>query len=419
MKNRQQTTGPTEATADTNALGAGDSQRGPQGDMGNAAAQDAMCAAGTNIGQAPGDVKTVLTLAAQEPSTGTLIGGDGDSGSLSWVDLASEYGEMDGVVGEIPRVAQTPEAAQNTIWFLYEFASERDCEGSQAVVDLGTGAMTLEPIPEVHNPGFADAGRQALLSTLTAAEHVTDNTMSDGNGGVVDPISDPKVRSFEDTIAAGAAARSALVSKYGFDPADRSIEAVEAAATRLDTAEVFGFIDQYLTAFFVHGAGDGSLNYKEGKEAIEAQPLSAFFGNPPGADQLPDGRAVIDCKGYSAVSQLLLNTLTAQVNEFNSQNFTYLFMVPRHQMALLKVGDSIALVDNDNVTTLSAKAEEIAHLQSLHEEACGPWWWKTADPELSGPMDLDSLPSVNAYLDKFYKDGQERKPAWGGLLNVI
>ena len=91
-----------------------------------------------------------------------------------------------------------------------------------------------------------------------------------------------------------------------------------------------------------------------------------FFGNPPPLAQLPDGRCIIDCQGFAALSTSLFEMMYPKQD---ANHFCIPLDCPNHEMALMKIDDQVFVVDNDSITPLEVSKEEIDYLESTYKSA--------------------------------------------------
>lgn len=384
---------------------------------GNSAAIDAM---GSDSAQAADTsaLKLMIRMAAESKDFGSLLGQDGTHTTLSGEDFVTGLDDLERAMPEFHALADSPVQAEQAIWQIYEITTLPTSTDKQYALDLDAGALVEIPLSGRFARSSLDAMLKAARRTLTAKEAIRDNKAP---GALPwqddrDPVSGTEKDDFADTIDDAMTARSTLRSTFGFDPSDRSIEAVQAMSGRLEDAQISAFVDAYLTAFFVHG---GNLEYDHG--LIESKPLSVFFGNPLGCDQLPDGRGIIDCQGFGAVGRLILSTLRDKANERGADNLSLPFSINNHQLVLLIAGTEGSVVDNDTVHTMSLSKAELDHIHALHDSRfSGPPFWESVG-ELTGPIDLNALPSLAIVVNRVCANFgwyNQPKVAWMEALNV-
>ncbi|MFT4978876.1 MAG: hypothetical protein ACI8S6_004786 [Myxococcota bacterium] len=411
MLTRQQAVEPLATEQDSSSLS---SLAMPvQQPRGNAAAIEAMSSSSAPVevqSAGAGASSLLLKLSGLSTPFATLLGGDGKTETLSGEDLIRGQKALVAALPDLKEHADTPAQASEAIWLLYELTTLPADVTRQRALDLGSGAIVELPMPEKFSRGTLGTMLSVTRRNLTAAETIQDNK---GPGGS-DPVSRTEKDDFESTVGAAMAARDQLKRTFGFDPSDRSFAAIEILVGRIPDARIGEFVDAYLTAFFVHG---GNLTYDH--DVIESQPTSAFFGSPPGCDQLPDGRGIIDCQGFGAVGRLILAALKGSTNERGGEDLCLPFAIKNHQVVLMLAGTSGCVVDNDQVHPLPLSTAEREHLHALHESRFSYFWGETKS-ELTGPIDLSVLPSlqtvINTISARFGWVGP--KVSWMEALNV-
>ncbi|MEQ1568264.1 MAG: hypothetical protein ABMA64_21675 [Myxococcota bacterium] len=321
-------------------------------------------------GQAP---ETALRLLRSNPAVGEFKGWDGQPGDLSQVDLNVCAGALAEQVGAL---RDSPDEARELVWFLYELANPVADPGRQRVCDLQTGALYVVAYEPAEGHGDAASGCFALGSQLTHRDRWIDS------GDAIGPA-DPSqgARSFEDTLPAALEARDRLIYRHAFDVDDRTLGPIRAQRHLLDPGEVDPFVDDYLTAFYVNGARQTGLRYAP---SVKADPVGAFFRDPPACDLLPDGRGIIDCKGFAMVSEVLYDCLLGASDGPQTEQHTWKFAIAgatAHQLLLRWSDDGATVVDDDELRTVALEPDDLAYLREVAEATGG------AQPD--GWIDLD------------------------------
>lgn len=205
---------------------------------------------------------------------------------------------------------------------------------------------------------------------------------------------------FDSSCSSAEAAKSHLLQEYGFAPEDtHDLDKVKAMAAKLNTPDkVADFISHYMQANFVHS---GSTNWTLGARMAETLGLSdaLFFGHPPGLDQLPDGRCLMDCEGFSKLSQTLLNYLAPQHQALP-------ITVPGHIFTLAKMDDKMYLFDNGALVKPDFSDAEKAHFSDKAQNFDSAW--DSLNPFRSATLTEDDFPSLYRYV-KAYPHAQEPK----------
>jgi hypothetical protein len=344
-----------------------------------AALEEGQGSSAQSIRCAPAEVKRLLDL-VRSPILERIASFDKISGDISGYDWTTGNGLLPDLLPLMRQLAPSEIVFQDTIWFLYEMTSLEPDPSMQRVYDLDSGVIRTMPIPQGMDFDRIRAGVAHAQAKLTA-----NNTLRDNQG---DAIERTGREDFSSTIADAQAARARLSSVFHFDPSDRSLKAVRDMRGGLRPDELQPVLDDYLTAFFVSGASP-----HEGlKYAV--RDIGALFDDPPSCDQLPDGRGIIDCKGFSALSQLLFRELSGGQINADPTEITYQFAVRGHQMALIRTGSEVMAIDNDAVVPLSMSGAELGELEELHASAEGG--------SLRGPIDLEALPTLGRFVADIY-----------------
>lgn len=208
-------------------------------------------------------------------------------------------------------------------------------------------------------------------------------------------VSQSKLKDFD--LAASARhsdrAKARLQETYQFSPENPyDLKAVKAMAAKLKTpAAQADFIQQYLTAHYVHPGDNTGWSLSAHLSERVGLSESVFFGNPPGLDRLPDGRCVMDCEGFAKISQILLDAVAPG-------NQSLPIRVPGHIFTAAQLGDSFYVFDVGQSIGVKLSPEETRQFKDLYENYDSRL--NNLDPFQRSPrMSRDDFPALYAYTD--------------------
>jgi hypothetical protein len=213
-------------------------------------------------------------------------------------------------------------------------------------------------------------------------------------------ILEPSKNAFKDfDLSEGARkaefARQELRVKYGFEPANpHDLNAIKAIKAKLKTPEdQVNFIGLYLNAHYEHPGKGTSWSALAHLSERLGMSEKVFFGNPPPLDRLPDGRALIDCEGFTKLSQILLDTLAPG-------NLSLPIRQPGHVFNLAKVGDRVYAFNNQHVQAVEMSPPELQKFSALQDDYSSQW--TALNPFKQSPrMTAANFPGLYKYTELF------------------
>lgn len=204
---------------------------------------------------------------------------------------------------------------------------------------------------------------------------------------------------FSESAPDALAARERLRTDYGFHlRAGASLAEVARIKDTIPTEKIPAFMEDFMTAFYAHAGGvtwDSKVFDQSGAESL-------LFGNPPPLEQIPDGRSLIDCEAYASIAGVLLNKLVASADQPGNQNYSLQFMIPKHQLAVMRMGEDVYIIDNNHVRPIKMSEEEKTLLQSKYDQQFSSWTGGAlgySKKPLSGELDRQAFPSIDSYVD--------------------
>jgi hypothetical protein len=156
-------------------------------------------------------------------------------------------------------------------------------------------------------------------------------------------------------------ARQKLADQYGFHPTNPyDLKEMAKLKGSIARADVPKFMELYMTAFYEH-PGDGTAwnTWMSGDQLSQA----VLFSTPSMLDQMPDGRRLVDCQGFSRLGEILMDTLIPGKDQANV--FYKSIRIPGHELALMRDGGRLYIIDNNEVTELKVSKAELDYLGAV------------------------------------------------------
>lgn len=319
-----------------------------------------------------------------------LAGRDGRTADLSAVDLtAASRAEIDGLMASLKRDGYngTEQDLVRAILTLTRDGVGRPEAKTFQAFSFDTG--TVDSVAFVDGPAGRPAAKQTasdVRDRVLRAETVADGALFHTN------TYDSAFLNRDSRINAALDARKALATEFGFAPANPfDLTAVAASRPHIPRSRIPEFLHLYMTAHFEHPGGGTAWH---GFMASDGVSQAMLFGTISHTDQLPDGRRVVDCQGFSRIGEILLDTLIPGRDQGNV--FYKSIRVPGHEMALLRDGASLYVIDNNKVEKLPASDDELAYLKSVVEVSS---WMPTLLPLDNVDIPRETLPCLYDYVN--------------------
>jgi hypothetical protein len=325
---------------------------------------------------------------------GKMAALDGKVADLSSVDLThASQAHIDGLMASLKKDGYNG-TEQELVTAILTLTRDTRSQQQYQAFQFKTG--------QVNSLAFAEQPRAEAVAkqpaVLTAGE-VRDRVL---RAGTVDKLALGHTNTYNSTslnsdtkINAMLDARKALADRFGFKPSNPyDLQAIAAIRPKIPRHQVAEFMELYMTAHFVH-SGKGTA--WGGFVASDTVSKAMLFGDYDAMDQLPDGRRVVDCQGFSRIGEILLDTLVP--GRDNGTVFYKSIRIPGHEMALFRDGKNLYVVDNNKVAKLKASEAEMTYLKAVLDRYNA----------LDGTVPLDdldigrkSLPSLYAYVRAKY-----------------
>lgn len=216
------------------------------------------------------------------------------------------------------------------------------------------------------------------------------------------------VKDLNVTFAAQEAgySRKLLKQKYQFQPENPyDLQAIKAIKDKLKTPEdKANFISHYMNAFYQHPQDNtswGLLTRMAEKAGLAEQ---VFFGNPPPLNRLPDGRCLIDCEGFTKLSQILLQTLAPESKSMP-------IIQPGHIFNVAQIGDQFFVFNNTSLQELKLSPSEVKNFDALQSDYNSRW--DRLNPFRQKPiMSQKDFPAIYAYVDQSKVFSDPKQAPW-------
>ena len=346
------------------------------------------------------DVRLRAETMAGGGTLAEIAGHDGLGTDISPTDLTLAGPQEILTLLDAMKVGGYDASEQGFIEMLYAITDPptlSDGDATEQVYDIGSGQLVdRERSEAVLAPKERKNGPERTRRTLASRHAVADNALVErgllGPGQVVDPVNTyvSQKNYYDDTIGEAMGARRRLAEQYGLDISDRSLDAVAqlgADGQGPNPTEIPDFIADYLTAFYVRSGP--SVGWAQ---VADEHSEATFFGDKPGADQLPDGRLLIDCLAYTFLAATLQQTLTRAGGAQGATSYFIPINTPKHQMGIMRNGDRVDFQNDNHVERLDMTDAELEALDAISAQRR-----KGASKEL---VDLSSLPSLANYFEK-------------------
>lgn len=316
---------------------------------------------------------------------------DGYANNISSLDLLkSSKSELKQLLTEIKKDGYSKDE-QGLVEIIYRLTQKDSLDtkkGLSKAYDLeGKAAPSIEFIKEDFNinPNKNNEVRETLLT-----ENLIDSSrFNSGKNEIGSPAK--KVKNVDSFLKA----KENLKTDFGFDPKNPyDLKELKKFAKTIPQEKMPEFIDNYMTAFYAHPGDDTKWTIPD-KEAE-----SVFFGNPPELAQLPDGRYLMDCQGFTQLGKILFDNLIddkfekqavylpIQITSSNlskkGEGLAAMQMsrevekpeLPKpkptqghghgHEIGLMKIEDKAYIIDNDKLTEITITDKELDLLNMYH-----------------------------------------------------
>ncbi len=353
-----------------------------------------------DLDQLPASAKTTLKA---------WMAADGNAANLSSLDLAKASPHAVKTLLQTLKQAGNPPHAQRLVQIMTQLSRP------EALNIFGNSSFAFEkgqqPRPYMTHSFEPLKLPKADLEAFQANLKQIEKTLSDPDlierGGWNLEVEGQKLRILEPSkntlkdlnLSEGArkaeGARQELRSKYGFEPANpHDFNAIKAIKAKLKTPEdQVNFIGLYLRAHYEHPGKGSSWSALAHLSERLGMSEKVFFGSPPPLDRLPDGRALIDCEGFTKLSQILLDTLAPG-------NLSLPIRQPGHVFNLAKVGERVYAFNNQQVQVVEMSPAEVQKFSALQDDYSSQW--SALNPFKQSPrMTAANFPGLYQYTESF------------------
>lgn len=226
--------------------------------------------------------------------------------------------------------------------------------------------------PEQNTPEKAvgyQKNNQAIRNTIANSQFIEKGKINLPVLEWLTPTNNEQIKDEFNTSTWGSdAAKTRLLDTYGFAPEDaHNLSKIKAIKPQLKTpAQVAEFISDYMTAHYEHS---GSTNWSEMVHLAEniGQSDAMFYGKYQVLDTLPDGRRLIDCEGFTKLSQSLLKHLAPEGTE------TMPVTMPGHIFTVAKIQDEVYVFDNNSSRKLDFKENHKSAFSNKFSDYDSAW----------------------------------------------
>jgi len=344
--------------------------------------------------------------ASAQQTLKTWMATDGNAANFSALDLAKASPQEVKTLLQTLKQAGNPPHAQRLVQLLTQLSRPESLSGFgntqyEFVKSQPYMSRKFEPVklPQADLAAF-QANLKQIEKTLSDPDLIERGGWNLEVQGHQLRILEPSKNTLKDLdLSEGARkaefARQELRSKFGFEPTNpHDLNAIKAIKAKLKTPEdQVTFIGLYLQAHYEHPGKGTSWSALAHLSERLGMSEKVFFGNPPPLDRLPDGRALIDCEGFTKLSQILLDTLAPG-------NLSLPIHQPGHVFNLAKVGDRVYAFNNQRVQAVEMSPAELQKFTALQDDYSSHW--TALNPFKQSPrMTAENYPALYAYTASF------------------
>lgn len=305
-----------------------------------------------------------------------LMGTDGQAGDLSQLDLSQVKPQMISTLMQHLNTEGYTSAEHKLVQLLQDLTRFSPV-GSNTAYQFKKGVPHMVSdsqriTSELNTPEkVADhqKNNQAIKNILADSQYIEKGKINLPVLEWLTPTENDQIKDeFKSSTWSSNAAKTRLLDNYGFAPEDaHKLDKIKGVKSQLKTPQqVAEFISDYMTAHYEHSGStswSGMIHLAE--KFGQSDPL--FFGEHQVLDTLPDGRRLMDCEGFTKLSQTLLNHLAPQGTE------TMPVQMPGHIFTVAKMQGEVYVFNNDSSQKLDFKESHTSAFSDKFSDYDSAW----------------------------------------------